>query len=153
MSPLPEPDRRILQELQTEGRLSNAELAQRVHMSTSPCWRRVRRLEQDGLIQGYRAALDPRALGYGVIAFVSIKIGVDSDEDAETFGRAVQDVPEIVACYSITGSSDFFLQVVAKDLEDYAQLSAKILRRLPGIKEINSSLMLDEIKPFSGYPV
>lgn len=148
-----EPDRRILVELQKDGRLSNAELSQRVGMSSSPCWRRVRRLEEDEIILGYRASLSPSALGLGLIAFVSVKIGAHSDDEAEAFGRAVQDVPEIVACYSITGAADFLLQIVTADLESYAMLSAKVLRRLPGIKEMNSSLMLNEVKAFKGFPI
>ncbi|WP_306118545.1 MULTISPECIES: Lrp/AsnC family transcriptional regulator [unclassified Roseitalea] len=131
--------------------MSNAELSQRVGMSCSPCWRRVKRLEEDEIILGYRASLSPSALG--LIAFVSVKIGAHSDDEAEAFGRALQDVPEIVACYSITGAADFLLQIVTADLESYAMLSAKVLRRLPGIKEMNSSLMLNEVKAFKGFPI
>lgn len=153
MTDLTEPDRRILKKLQEDGRLSNTELSQSVNMSASHCWRRMRRLEQDGFIKNYRANLSLPALGLGVVAFVLVKIGVHTDDDAEAFGNAVQNVPQIVACYSITGSADFMLQIVAKDLEDYADLSAKVLRRLPGIKEVNSSLVLDEVKSFEGVPV
>ncbi|MGB6228941.1 MAG: Lrp/AsnC family transcriptional regulator [Litorimonas sp.] len=147
------PDRRILAELQKDGRLSNADLAQRVGMSPSPCWRRVRRFEDEGIIQGYAATLSTSALGLGVTAFVAIRIGAHTDDEAEAFGLAVQDVPEIVACHSVTGPSDFVLQVVAADLDAYAALSAKVLRRLPGIKEMTSSVVLEEVKGFKGLPV
>src|ERR1700761_3288870 len=99
-------DARILQTLQADGRLTVAELAAKVHLSTSPTWRRMKRLEDEGVIAGYQATLSRRALGWGVLAFVSVSIEDHGEEQARAFERKVADLPEIVACWSIAGSSD-----------------------------------------------
>lgn len=148
-----EADRRILTALQSDGRLSNADLAEATGMSTSPCWRRTRRLEEEGYIQGYRAMIDRKRLGMGVLVFVSVQIDTHSVEEASAFERAVVDYPQIVSCHSIGGGADFLLQVVCSDLDDYADFSMEHLRRMPGIKAMTSSFALKEIKPFQGWPI
>ncbi|MDV4146784.1 MULTISPECIES: Lrp/AsnC family transcriptional regulator [Rhodobacterales] len=150
---LDEADRRILLALQSNGRLSNAELAEATGMSTSPCWRRTRRLEEDGYIQGYRAVIDRNRLGLGVLVYVSVQIDTHSAEEANSFEKAVADYPQIVSCHSVGGSADFLLQVVCRDLDDYAEFSMNRLRRMPGIKAMTSSFALKEIKPFEGWPI
>ena len=150
---LTDADRRILHELQRDGRLTNAELAGRVGMSASPCWRRTRALEDGGVIRGYRAEVDPRRAGWGVLVFVLVQIDAHSDEDASAFGRGVARLDEVVACHSVGGGADFLLQVVARDLDHYADFSMTVLRRLPGIKVMNSHFALKEIKRSAEVPL
>jgi len=146
-------DSRILAALQGNGRLTVAELAEKVHLSTSPTWRRVKRLEDEGVIVGYQATLDRRALGWGVLAFVMVTIGDHGDAEARAFEQAVGELPEIVACWSIAGSSDFLLQVVKQDLDTYADFAMTIVRRLPGIKAMQTILTLKEVKSPAPWPV
>jgi DNA-binding Lrp family transcriptional regulator len=153
ISDLSAADRRILAELQDDGRLSNNELAERVAMSASPCWRRTRALEEDGVIRGYRAELDPRKLGWGVLVFVLVQIDAHGEDDASAFERGVAELDEVIACHSLGGAADFLLQVVARDLDSYAEFAMTVLRRLPRIKAMTSNFALKEIKPFRGLPV
>jgi Lrp/AsnC family transcriptional regulator, leucine-responsive regulatory protein len=146
-------DARILRTLQADGRLSNQDLAERVNLSASPCWRRVRRLEEGGVITGYRATLDRRALGLGVLAFVRVQIDSHTEADARRFEDRVLGLEEVVACYAITGESDFLLQIVAPDLESFGTFAMTVIRRLPGIKEMHSSLVLRELKTPGALPV
>jgi len=139
-------DRRILQTLQADGRLTNVELAERVGMSASPCWRRVRQLETAGIIKGYRAEIDRRKVGLGVLALVSVEIDSHTEAEAKRFEAEVARVPEVVACYSVSGQADFLLQVVAADLDSYADFAMTVIRRLPGIKAMHTSFVLKEIK-------
>ena len=145
-------DTAILSALQADARLTVAQLAGRVRLSTSPAWRRVKRLENDGLIMGYHAAISRRGLGWGVLAFVSVAIESHSEQEARAFETAVAALPEIVACWSITGSSDFLLQVVASDLDSYGDF-AKTLRQLPGIKAMQTALTLKEVKAPAPWPI
>ena len=146
-------DARILDALQGDGRLTNQALADRVGMSTSPCWRRVNRLEQDGVIAGYRAVLDRQKIGLGVLAFVRVKIDSHNADESEEFSRGIMRLNEVVACYSVAGDADFLLQVVASDLDAYADFAMTVIRRLPRIKEMQTTMVLKEIKGFEGFPV
>lgn len=146
-------DLRILSELQDDGRLTNQALAERVGLSTSPCWRRVHGLEESGVISGYRAELDRQKLGLGVLAFVRVKIDSHSEAEAEEFSRSVARLREVVACWSIAGDADFLLQVVSPDLDTYADFAMTVIRRLPRIKEMQTTFVLKEIKAFEGWPV
>jgi len=139
-------DVRILRALMADGRMSNQDLADAVNLSTSPCWRRVRRLEEDGIIKGYQAVIDRRAAGLGVLAFVRVRIDSHSEEDARRFEERILDLEEVTACWAITGDSDFLLQVVATDLDAFGEFAMTVIRRLPGIKEMHSSLTLREVK-------
>ncbi len=154
---MPEPlepvDLRILEALQKDGRLTNQALSSKVGLSTSPCWRRVRELEETGVIQGYAATLDRRRIGLGVLAFIRVKIDSHSEAEAEEFSRDVLKLDEVVACYSIAGDADFLLQVVATDLDSYADFAMAVVRRLPRIKEMQTTFVLKEIKPFKGLPL
>ena len=129
------------------------QLADKVHLSTSPTWRRVKRLEDEGVIAGYRAALDRRALGWGVLAFVMVSIDDHGDAQARAFEKAVADLPEIVACWSIAGSADFMLQVVGRDLDTYAEFAMATVRRLPGIKAMQTLFTLKEVKAPAPWPI
>lgn len=146
-------DRRILSELQRDARRTTADLAQAVNLSTSPCWRRVRRLEEEGLIEGYRAVLNRRALGWGVMVFVSVSIEDHGEAEARAFERAVAALPEIIACWSVAGSADFLMQVVAPDLDTYAEFAMTTMRRLPGIKSMQTTFTLKEVKPPTAWPI
>jgi DNA-binding Lrp family transcriptional regulator len=146
-------DLRILNALQSDGRLTNQALSSEVGLSTSPCWRRVRQLEESGVIQGYTAVLDRRQIGLGVLAFIKVKIDSHSEAEAEAFSKDVAKLKEVVACYSIAGDADFLMQVVSPDLDTYARFAMSILRRLPRIKEMQTTFVLTEIKPFKGYPL
>ena len=146
-------DIRILTILQRDARLTVAELAERVGLSTSPTWRRVKRLEESGLIGGYRVTLDRRALGWGVLAFVHVTIEDHGDAQARAFEAAVALRAEIVACWSVAGSTDFLLQVVARDLDAYAALAETAIRRLPGIRAMHTMFTLKEIKPPAPWPI
>jgi Lrp/AsnC family transcriptional regulator, leucine-responsive regulatory protein len=152
-APVDDADARILATLQREGRLTNQELAERVGLSASPCWRRVRQLEDGGLIRGYRADLDRQKLGLGVLAFIRVKIDSHSEDEAKRFETDVQRLDRVIACYSIAGTADFMLQVVARDLDDYADFAMNVIRRLPRIKEMETSIVLKEVKPLSGLPI
>jgi len=143
----------ILSALQADARLTVADLAEKARLSTSPTWRRMKRLEDEGVITGYHAALDRRALGWGILAFVAVSIEDHSEAQARTFEDAVAALPEIVACWSIAGSSDFLLQVVARDLDTYAEFAMTTIRRLPGIRSMQTTFTLKEVKPPQPWPI
>lgn len=146
-------DIKILTTLQQEGQLTNQALAEHVGMSTSACWRRVRQLEEAGIIQGYRAVFDRRKIGLGVLAFIRVKIDGHSAEEARQFETDVLRLEEVVACYTIAGDADFLLQVAIQDLDAYSDFATTVLRRLPRIKEMHTTFVLKEIKPFEGWPL
>jgi len=146
-------DRAILDELQTDGRLPNAALADRVHLSPSPCLRRLKRLEADGTIRGYRAILDRRRIGLGLTVFVELKVTGHSPERAAEFERAVAEVNEIVGCHIVAGLADFLLEVVAPDLAAYEQLFLNTLLALPGVTDIRSNIAIRTVKDSGPLPL
>lgn len=146
-------DAKILNLLQADARKSNQELSDQIGMSASPCWRRVKRLEDDQVIQGYGVLLDRKKIGLGVMVFIRVSIDSHSELEAKKFEQRVTELEYVVACYSIGGDADFLLQVVSPDLDTYAEFSMSIIRRLPGIKEMQSMFVLKEIKPFLSFPV
>lgn len=146
-------DTRLLDEVQRDARLTIAELASRVALSTSPCWRRLKRLEADGVIRGYRAQLSPEALGWGVTAFVHVLLENHSAELGARFEEAVQHIPEVVTCHNVSGEYDFLLQVVARDLKSFGEFARSTIRTMPGVKEMNSSFSLREVKGGQVLPI
>ncbi|SHE36960.1 Lrp/AsnC family transcriptional regulator [Vibrio gazogenes] len=146
-------DIQILTLLQQDARMTNQELADRIGMSSSPCWRKVRKLEEDQIIQGYRAVLDRKKIGMGVMVFVRVSIDSHSEAEARKFEQEVTALENVIACYSIGGDADFLIQVVSHDLDSYAEFAMSVIRRLPGIKEMQSMFVLKEIKPFASLPV
>jgi DNA-binding Lrp family transcriptional regulator len=146
-------DLRILRLLQDDGRLTNQELAARVGLSPSHCWRRTRALEGRGLVRGYAALLDRRGLGLGVLAFVRVVIDGHSAAEAREFEEAVARLDEVVACYAVAGDFDFLLQVAVGGLDDYAEFVVHTLRALPRIKEMQTTFVLKEVKPPAGWPI
>lgn len=143
----------ILRAIQLEARLSSAELAERVSLTASPTWRRIKRLEETGHIRGYHADLDRVLLGWGVTAFVSVNLENHRADLGDAFERAVAAIPQIVCCHNVSGAYDFFLEVVATDLESFGHFARTVLRTLPGVKELYSSFSLKAAKPFAGLPL
>ncbi|AWS51092.1 MULTISPECIES: Lrp/AsnC family transcriptional regulator [Providencia] len=144
---------KILKLLQDDARITNQVLAEKVGMSASPCWRRVKKLEEEHVIEGYRAILNRKKIGLGVMVFVRVIIDSDSEAEAQKFEQEVTELENVVACYSIGGDTDFLLQVVSHDLDSYADFAMTVIRRLPGIKEMQSMFVLKEIKPLDAYPI
>ena len=136
----------ILQELQSDGRLTNAELAQRVGLSAAPCWRRVRALEEAGFITGYRAALSREKIGLGVLAFVRLDAQRNSGDVTRELEAAIRGIPEIVSCHYISGSGTFELQVVSRDLNHFSAFAREVLLNLPNVKDLHTSFSLGEVK-------
>ena len=146
-------DRGMLDMLQQDGRVSNARLAEAFSLSETSCWRRLRRLEEAGLIAGYHARLDRRRLGFGVMAFVQIVCTQHSEAVTAEFERLIQASPNVLACDNTTGEADFLLQVVAADLDDYSHFVERVLRKLPGVLSIRSNLSLRQLKSTQRLPI
>ncbi len=139
-------DRRILEVLQHEGRISNQDLAARVGLSPSPCLRRVRALEESGLITGYHAVLDARKLGLSLIALLSISMDRHTPERFEAFEAAAGAIPEVIECLLITGQqSDYQLKVVVRDMDDYQRLLLEKITRIEGVSGVHTSFVLRRV--------
>ena len=143
----------ILHELQRDARLSNTELAARIGISAAPTWRRVKWLEDQGFITGYRAEIDRRKIGLGVLAFVRI----DADRNTAASTRELEDkirrIPEVIACHYISGSGTFELQVMATDLDAFSKFSLEVLLNLPHVKDLHTSFSLGEVKAGAALPL
>jgi DNA-binding Lrp family transcriptional regulator len=146
-------DIQILTELQTDARLTNAELATRVGLSAAPCWRRVRALEEAGYIKGYHAEIDRHKIGLGVLAFVRLDADRNTGERTLAMEEAIRQIPEIVSCHYISGAGTFELQVVSRDLDTFSQFARKVLINLPNVKDIHTSFSLGEVKASSSWPL
>ena len=143
----------ILRELQQDARLSNTELAARIGLSAAPTWRRMKWLDAQGFITGYRAELDRRKIGLGVLAFVR----VDADRNTGAATRELEDairlIPEVIACHYISGSGTFELQVMATDLDAFSRLALDVLLNLPHVKDMHTSFSLGEVKAGGALPL
>lgn len=146
-------DRALLSALQADSSRSLADLAALVHLSPSACHRRVRALEEQGLILGYAARVDARRLGLSVEVFVEITLTSQSREAMERFERAVGDFDDILECHLMSGSADYLLRVAAVDLDHYDRVHRDCLARLPGVSSMKTSFSLRRIKRFEGYAV
>lgn len=146
-------DRRLLAALQNDGRLTATELAERAGLTTSPCLRRLRRLEDTGVIRGYAALVDQKKVGLPVSVFVSIKLERQREEDLNRFEEAVRRCPEVVECYLMTGQRDYLLRVVARDLADYERIIKETLTRIEGVASIESSFALSQVKHSNALPL
>jgi Lrp/AsnC family leucine-responsive transcriptional regulator len=151
--PLDAIDRRLLAILQENGRLTATELAERVGLTTSPCLRRLRLLEEAGVIRGYTALLDQSQVGLPVSVFVSIKLERQKEDALRRFEDAVKDCPEVLECYLMTGPRDYLLRVVASDLQDYERFVKETLTRIDGIANIESSFALGQVKHSNVLPI
>ncbi|MFW5330301.1 Lrp/AsnC family transcriptional regulator [Hydrogenophaga sp. ZJX-1] len=143
----------ILHQLQADGRLTNAELANRVGLSAAPCWRRVRALEEAGFILGYRAEINRTKIGLGVLAFVRIDAERNSGDALRQMETAIRDIPEIVSCHYISGSGTFELQVVCPDLNHFSRFAREVLINLPNVKDLHTSFSLGEVKAAGALPL
>lgn len=146
-------DTRILEILQKKGRMTNAELSERVNLSPSACHRRVQRLEAEGIIRDYVALLDPRKLGRPSTIFVEITLSGQADEVLDAFEREVAKVPDILECHLMAGTADYLLKVVAEDTEDFARIHRRYLARLPGVAQMHSSFALRTVFKTTALPV
>ena len=146
-------DRRILAALQIKGRMSNAELSEKVNLSPSACHRRVQRLEADGYIRNYVALLDARKMGVPSTVFVEITLQAQADEVLEAFERAVARIPDVMECHLMAGTADYILKVVAENTEDFARIHRQYLTRLPGVAQMQSSFSLRTVFETTALPV
>ena len=146
-------DRRIIAELQADARLSNVELAERVGLSPSPCLRRVKRLEREGYIEGYRAALSRDRVGLGFAVFLAVKIDSHANERALKFEEAVSAMPEVLACHLVSGEADYLLEVVVPDLEHYQRFLVGRLLNLPIVREVRSNIATQTVKAGAPLPL
>jgi len=146
-------DRRILTVLQKQGRMSNADLAERINLSPSACHRRVQRLEDEGIIRNYVAMLDPRKLGLPSTVFVEITLAGQSDEVLEPFETAVARIPNVLECHLMAGTADYILKLVVEDTDDFARIHRQYLTRLPGVTRMQSSFALRTVFKTTALPV
>ncbi|SDG16353.1 DNA-binding transcriptional regulator, Lrp family [Onishia taeanensis] len=153
MSLLDNTNLRLLDLLQQDGRKANAKLAESLSLSETPCWRRLKRLEEAKVITGYQANLDRKQLGLGVMAFVQLNCSAHDTASVHEFEQIVDASPNILSCHNTTGDDDFLLIIVARDLDDYSHFVENVLRRLPGVTNIRSSLSLREVKSTNRLPL
>ncbi len=146
-------DRKILAKLQNDCRITMQDLADEVGLTASPCHRRVRALEEQGVVKRYIALVDQKAVGLPVSVFISIKLERQKEEDLQRFAKAISGWPEVLECYLMTGHRDYLLRVVVADLSEYEQFLKQKLTRLSGISSIESSFALDQIKYSIALPV
>ncbi|MFC4218183.1 Lrp/AsnC family transcriptional regulator [Pseudophaeobacter arcticus] len=146
-------DRRILQVLQRQGRISNAELSERVNLSASACHRRVQRLESDAYIKSYVALLDARKMAVPTTVFVEITLQSQADELLDAFERAVARIPDVLECHLMAGTADYLLKVVAENTDDFARIHRQHLTRLPGVAQMQSSFALRTVFKTTALPV
>jgi DNA-binding Lrp family transcriptional regulator len=146
-------DRMILRLLQQDGRISNADLAEKVNLSASACLRRVRLLEEAGFIDRYAMLLNPKRIGKPGNAFVNISIARQTRQALEDFEREIQSVPEVVECYLLAGQSDYLVHVVYSNTSDYERIHSEVLTQLPGVERVQTVITLREVKRTTELPV
>lgn len=146
-------DRKILDALQSDGRLSNQELAERIGLSAAPCWRRVKRLEAAGLIDGYAAHLNAHKLGLSVTAFTFVSLDNHHPGSVEAFDRVIRDCPEVMECYSLSGQHDFLLRIVAADLASYEEFLSQRILGIASVRSASTSFVLKTKKFTTRLPL
>lgn len=151
-------DRKILEVLQGNGRLTNLEVAERVNLSPSPCLRRIRRLEETGVIRQYAALLEPRKIGLGLLAYINVRLekqggAPKGKTPADLFRAAIEAWPEVVACYAMTGEMDFLLKVYVEDMEHFSRFMKDQLLSHPSVIDVRSSFALESIKETTALPL
>ena len=151
-APLEPSDRAILRELLRNGRATNAELAAVADMSESACFRRLKKLEESGVIENYTVRIKPAAVGLNLTAIISIGLANQSDDEVMKFEKAVAKIPEVLECHLLTGTPDYLLRVAVNDLEGLERLYATALRRLPGVARFSSSLVLRSVVNRNSLP-
>jgi Lrp/AsnC family leucine-responsive transcriptional regulator len=151
--PLTPSDRRILRILQSDGRITNAALAEKVGLAASPCLRRLKALEEDGVIEGYRAMVNRKALGFEVEAFVFIKLEQSEPGWRTRLVERLKGYEEVIACHALAGEVDLIVHAVAKNIESFGEFTMNRLLTLPGVADVRSSFVLSSIKPSGPIPV
>jgi Lrp/AsnC family transcriptional regulator len=146
-------ERKILAEMQHDASLSTQELAQRVGLSQSPCWRRLQRLREEGFIRAEVALVDRRKIGLNAQIFAQVKLNTHGRQHLEEFSAAIRQFPEVLECFVLMGAIDFLLRIVTRDIDAYEQFFFERLSRVPGIQEINSIVALSEIKSTTELPL
>jgi len=150
---LDEFDRGIIAALQDDARMPVASIADRVALSATPVSRRIKRLEDDGLIQGYAAVLDARKLGFELNAYVLINLETHSDANIGSFESAIQANPYVIACHAVTGDMDYLVHVIARDVEHLSAITLKMLLRIPGVRDVKSIIVLETVKQSRALPL
>ena len=153
MKSLDEVDTQLLNLLQEDGRITNAELAKRVGLSPPSVLQRVRALEQNGFIVGYTALLDPMKMGYNITVFASVSLSLHQDMSIERFRKAIQDIPEVQECYNVSGEYDFLLKILVVDMHAYELVVREKISRIRGIRQINSSFVFGVTKHTTAIPI
>ena len=153
MANLDRTDLRLLAELQAHGRITNAELAERVNLSPSACLRRLQRLEADKVITGYAAQVDPQAVGLGLQAFVRVQLGKHEADAIERFVAQVAGWDEVVACHALTGDMDYLMHIYVADLEHFSRFLLDHLLNAAGVADVNSSFVLRTVKRSPSLPL
>jgi Lrp/AsnC family leucine-responsive transcriptional regulator len=146
-------DRLLLKALQENGRASNVELSDKARLSAPQCYRRVRRLETDGIIRGYAARLNPAAIGIGVVAFVNLTVDREQFKLMHSLERTIRQLPEVLECYTVSGDFDYLLKVAATDLKALSEFLSDCLMQVPGVSGARSLVCLDEVKQTSPLPI
>jgi Lrp/AsnC family transcriptional regulator len=146
-------DRQILMALQADASVSTAEIAKRVGLSMSPCWRRIRRLEKTGVIAGRVALLDRELLGFEVTVFANVKLSAHGRQSLPEFESSIEDFPEVLECYVMTGEIDYLLHVVTRDIRAYERFLREHLLQLPTVQEVHSQIALNRTKSTTRLPL
>ncbi|GAA0281665.1 Lrp/AsnC family transcriptional regulator [Alteraurantiacibacter aestuarii] len=146
-------DRKLLAELQAEGRVTNVDLARRVGLTAPPCLRRVRSLEEDGVIRGYHADLDPSKLGFAITVFAMVSLRSQAEEDLRAFEEHIKTLPEVRECHMLNGEIDFILKIVSKDLQSFQEFLTSKLTPAPNVASVKTSLTIRTAKHVPGVPL
>lgn len=146
-------DRKIIEALQEDARMPVAQVAERVSLSATPVSRRIRRLEEEGIIIGYQPVLAPRRIGLELDAYVLINLDAHSDDNISRFEDAIQSHDHVIACHAVTGDMDYLVHVVARDVEHLSQITLKSLLRIPGVRDVKSIIVLETVKPPRNLPL
>lgn len=153
MANLDEIDRRLLAELQREGRMTNVELASRIGLTAPPCLRRVRALEEDGVIRGYHADLDPGKLGFSITVFAMVSLKSQAEDDLRAFEDHMRALPEVRECHMLNGEIDFILKIVSRDLQSFQEFLTSKLTPAPNVASVKTSLTIRTAKQLPGVPL
>ncbi len=151
--PLDRLDKRILNELQRDGRVSYVDLADRIGLSSTPCIERVKRLEKEGYIEGYYARLNPQMLEYSMLVFVEISLSYQSPDAFQRFNQAVATLPYVLECHLVSGDADYLLKARINDMSEYRALLGELLLTLPGVKNSKSYIVMEEVKESALLPI
>jgi DNA-binding Lrp family transcriptional regulator len=146
-------DRRILDTLQADARISNQELAKKVGLSPAPCWRRLRRLEEEGFISGYATLLEASAIGLPILAYALVTLDNHHADTVSQFDRLIQDRPEVLECHSMSGPNDYLLRIVAASMEAYEHFLSTQVLQLAAVRSVNTSFVLRTKKSTTRLPV